>query len=50
MAPERFASVLSQGEYEEGLKAAGFEDVSVVFTHEVADGMHSAIVKAVKPV
>jgi arsenite methyltransferase len=42
------AGALSQGEYEEGLKAAGFEDVSVVFTHEVADGMHGAIVKAVK--
>jgi hypothetical protein len=26
----------------------GFEDVSVEFTHEVADGMHVAIVKAVK--
>ena len=36
------------GEYEAGLEAAGFEDVSVEFTHEVADGMHGAIVKAVK--
>jgi hypothetical protein len=35
-------------EYEEGLRAAGFEDVSVTFTHEVADGMHGAIVKAVR--
>jgi hypothetical protein len=42
------AGALSQSEYEEGLKAAGFDDVSVVFTHEVADGMHGAIVKAVK--
>jgi arsenite methyltransferase len=42
------AGALSQGEYEEGLKAAGFADVSVVFMHEVADGMHGAIVKAVK--
>ena len=31
-----------------GLEAAGFEDVCVEFTHEVADGMHGAIVKAVK--
>ncbi len=31
-----------------GLAAAGFENVSVVFTHAVADGMHSAIVKAEK--
>ena len=29
------------------LEAAGFEDVSVEFTHEVADGMHGGIVKAV---
>ncbi len=42
------AGALSKSEYEEGLLAAGFEDVSVVFTHEVADGMHGAIVKAVK--
>jgi arsenite methyltransferase len=42
------AGALSKGEYEAGLEAAGFEDVSVVFTHEVADGMHGAIVKAVK--
>ena len=31
-----------------GLEAAGFEDVSVEFTHEVADGMHGAIVKAMR--
>ena len=42
------AGALSQGEYEAGLEAAGFEQVSVQFTHEVADGMHGAIVKAVK--
>jgi arsenite methyltransferase len=42
------AGALSQSEYEEGLTAAGFDDVSVTFTHEVADGMHGAIVKAVK--
>jgi SAM-dependent methyltransferase len=42
------AGALSKGEYVEGLQAAGFEDVSVEFTHEVADGMHGAIVKAVK--
>ncbi len=42
------AGALSQEEYEAGLTAAGFDDVSVTFTHEVADGMHSAIVKAVK--
>ena len=42
------AGALSKGEYEAGLEAAGFTDVSVDFTHEVADGMHGAIVKAVK--
>jgi arsenite methyltransferase len=42
------AGALSQAEYEAGLEAAGFDDVSVTFTHEVADGMHGAIVKAVK--
>jgi SAM-dependent methyltransferase len=56
-APERaergsyvgcIAGALSVSEYEEGLRAAGFEDVSVTFTHPVADGMHGAIVKAVK--
>jgi SAM-dependent methyltransferase len=42
------AGALSRSEYETGLEAAGFEDVSVEFTHQVADGMHGAIVKAVK--
>jgi arsenite methyltransferase len=42
------AGALSQGEYEAGLEAAGFEEVSVQFTHEVADGMHGAIVKGRK--
>ena len=42
------AGALSKGEYEAGLEAAGFEQVTVEFTHQVADGMHGAIVKAVK--
>ena len=42
------AGALSRSEYESGLATAGFERVSVEFTHSVADGMHSAIVKAVK--
>jgi arsenite methyltransferase len=42
------AGALSKGEYEAGLEAAGFEQLSVEFTHRVADGMHGAIVKAVK--
>jgi arsenite methyltransferase len=42
------AGALSKGEYIAGLEAAGFGEVSVEFTHHVADGMHGAIVKAVK--
>src|SRR4051812_30991680 len=43
------AGALSRSEYETALAAAGFADVSVTFTHEAADGLHGAIVKAVKP-
>src|SRR5918995_1774958 len=42
------AGALSKGEYERGLEEAGFADISVRFTHRVSDGMHSAIVQAVK--
>jgi len=42
------AGALSRSEYVAGLEAAGFEDVSVDFTQEVEDGMHGAIVKAMK--
>src|SRR6266576_6046689 len=42
------AGALSKGEYEAGLEAASFEQVSVEFTHQVADDMHGAIVRAVK--
>jgi arsenite methyltransferase len=40
---------MSLGEYTAGLEAAGFEEVSVTFTHEITDGIHGAIVKARKP-
>jgi arsenite methyltransferase len=43
------AGALSKSEYITGLEAAGFEQIAVEFTHEVADGMYGAIVKAVKP-
>jgi arsenite methyltransferase len=43
------AGALSIGEYEQGLTAAGFVDVEINPTHEVADGMHSAIIRARKP-
>ena len=44
------AGALSRIEYLEGLAAAGFADASVTFTHEVAPGLHGAIVRATKPV
>jgi len=44
------AGALSFSEYEAGLTAAGLSDVSVTPTHGVAEGMHSAIVKASKPI
>jgi arsenite methyltransferase len=42
------AGALSKSEFEEGLRASGFGDVSVDFTHQVADGMHSAVIKGVR--
>jgi arsenite methyltransferase len=44
------AGALSVTEYEQLLSNAGFDDASVAFTHEVADGLHGAIVAATKPV
>jgi ubiquinone/menaquinone biosynthesis C-methylase UbiE len=43
------AGALSKAEYERGLAELGLREISLTFTHEVADGMHGAIVKAVKP-
>ena len=43
------AGALSFTEYAEGLAAAGLTDVSVTPTHEVAEAMHGAIVRARKP-
>ncbi len=43
------AGALSRAEYLEGLAAAGFQDPSVSFTHQVAPGLHGAIVRATKP-
>ena len=42
------AGALSKAEYLDGLAAAGFVDAQVSFTHEVAPGMHGAIVQATK--
>jgi arsenite methyltransferase len=43
------AGALSKAEYEAGLAAAGFAEISVSFTHPVGDGLHSAIIKATRP-
>jgi arsenite methyltransferase len=43
------AGALSFDEYRDGLEAVGFTNVEITPTHEVGDGVHSAIVRAVKP-
>jgi arsenite methyltransferase len=43
------AGALSVTEYREGLEGVGLVDVEVTFTHEVADGLHGAIVRARRP-
>lgn len=43
------AGALSRREYLDGLAAAGFTDAEVEFTHEIADGMHAAVVRARRP-
>jgi arsenite methyltransferase len=42
------AGALSFSEYEEHLRSAGFEQVAITPTNGFADGMHAAIVRAVK--
>jgi len=44
------AGALTFAEYEQSLRSAGFEDVSISSTQESVPGMHSAIVKATKRV
>src|SRR5215208_5396361 len=43
------AGALSRQEYLDGLTSAGFSNATVRFTHQAADGMHSAIIQATKP-
>jgi SAM-dependent methyltransferase len=43
------AGALTFSEYRTGLEAVGLTDVSVTVTHQVADRMFSAIVKATRP-
>jgi arsenite methyltransferase len=42
------AGALSFEEYERGLEEGGFESIEMIVTHEVADGIFAAIVKATK--
>ncbi len=43
------AGALTRAEYLAGLAGAGFTDATVSFTHAAAPGLHSAIIRAVKP-
>jgi arsenite methyltransferase len=43
------AGALSFAEYEQGLTAAGFADITITATHQPVEGMHSAIIHARKP-
>jgi ubiquinone/menaquinone biosynthesis C-methylase UbiE len=43
------AGAFSEGEYRAGLDEAGLAGIEIERTHRVADGMHAAIVRAVKP-
>ncbi|MGC7100685.1 arsenite methyltransferase [Amycolatopsis lurida] len=42
------AGALSFSEYRQQLETAGFTDIDITATHQVGDGMHSAIVRATK--
>jgi SAM-dependent methyltransferase len=44
------AGALSFGEYRAELERVGFQDIDVTPTREIADGIHDAIVRAVKPI
>jgi len=43
------AGALTFTEYHANLAAAGFADIHIMPTHAVADGMHSAVIRATKP-
>ncbi len=43
------AGALSRSEYLAELARAGFTEATVTFTHQKVEGMHSAIIRAVKP-
>ena len=44
------AGALSFREFRQGLQQVGLTDVELVPTHQIVEGMHSAIVRATKPV
>jgi arsenite methyltransferase len=44
------AGALSFREFRQGLQEVGLTDVELVPTHQIVEGMHSAIVRATKPV
>jgi arsenite methyltransferase len=43
------AGALSVSEYRAGLTEAGFSQVTIEYTQQAADGIHSAIIRAAKP-
>ena len=43
------AGALTIDEYQTGLAAAGFTNITITPTHQVAEGMHSATIRATKP-
>jgi arsenite methyltransferase len=43
------AGALCRQEYLDGLTSAGFTNATVRFTHQAAEGMHSAIIQPTKP-
>jgi SAM-dependent methyltransferase len=42
------AGAMSVAEYRDALEAVGFDQVDVALTHAVADGMHAAVIRAVR--
>ena len=43
------AGAPSFAEYRDGLALAGFAAISITATHQVADGVHSAVIRAARP-
>lgn len=43
------SGAVTASEYEQFLKTAGLGDVSIEFTQQAADGVHAAIIRALKP-